>query len=83
MYGTFGRALPRDADQQQAALTPVQTARRGDLVFFPGHVGVMLDGRTLVHANATHMRVSVETLGEGEYGARLQADLSGFGRWTQ
>ncbi|WP_425557664.1 C40 family peptidase [Deinococcus caeni] len=83
VYGTFGRALPRDADQQQAALTPVQTARRGDLVFFPGHVGVMLDGRTLVHANATHMRVSVETLGEGEYGARLQADLSGFGRWTQ
>ncbi|WP_308425303.1 SH3 domain-containing C40 family peptidase [Deinococcus knuensis] len=83
VYGAFGRALPRDADQQQAALTPVQTARRGDLVFFPGHVGLMLDDRRLVHANATHMRVSVETLGEGEYGARLAATVSGFGRWAQ
>ncbi|WP_369409459.1 C40 family peptidase [Deinococcus arboris] len=81
VYGAFGRPLPRDADQQRAALTPVDAAQRGDLAFFPGHVGVMLDGQRLVHANATHMRVTVETLGEGEYGARLQESLQGFGRW--
>ncbi|ALW90358.1 peptidase [Deinococcus actinosclerus] len=83
VYGAFGRDLPRDADQQQAFLTPVNEAQPGDLAFFPGHVGLMLGGRRLLHANATHMRVTVETLGEGEYGARLQAELSGFGRWTQ
>ncbi|TDE85544.1 NlpC/P60 family protein [Deinococcus sp. S9] len=80
-YAALGWALPRDADQQQAALTPVAVPRRGDLAFFPGHVGVMLDERRLVHANATHMRVTVETLGEGEYGRQLAQSLAGFGRW--
>ncbi|GBF06611.1 NLP/P60 [Deinococcus aerius] len=80
-YAALGLALPRDADQQQEALRPVETPGRGDLVFFPGHVGIMLDGRRLVHANATHMRVTVETLGEGEYGGRLAGALTGFGRW--
>lgn len=80
-YAACGRDLPRDADQQQAALAAVEAPERGDLVFFPGHVGVMLDGRRLVHANATHMRVTVETLGEGEYGERLRASCTCFGRW--
>lgn len=80
-YGALGLALPRDADQQQEALRAVEAPGRGDLVFFPGHVGIMLDARRLVHANATHMRVTVETLGEGEYGTRLEEALTGFGRW--
>ncbi|WP_104990583.1 NlpC/P60 family protein [Deinococcus sp. NW-56] len=82
-YGWAGWALPRDADMQQAFLTPVETPQRGDLAFFPGHVGLMLDGQQMVHANATHMRVTVETLGEGDYGARLADSLTGFGRWTR
>ncbi|AWN24555.1 peptidase [Deinococcus irradiatisoli] len=82
VFGAFGRSLPRDADMQQAALRPVEQPQRGDLAFFEGHVGLMLDGRRMVHANATAMAVSVDTLGEGEYGERLQADLLGFGRWT-
>ncbi|GAA4021264.1 C40 family peptidase [Deinococcus rubellus] len=81
VFGVFGQRLPRDADQQQAALTVVDSARRSDLAFFPGHVGIMLDGKKMVHANAGWMAVSVETLGEGEYGKRLQAELLGFGRW--
>ncbi|MFC6659622.1 NlpC/P60 family protein [Deinococcus multiflagellatus] len=81
VYAAHGRALPRDADQQQAALQAVEAPVRGDLAFFPGHVGLMLDERRMVHANATHMRVSIETLGEGEYGTRLQESLEGFGRW--
>ena len=35
---------------------------RGDLVFWKGHVGIMLDGEHLIHANAFHMRVEVERL---------------------
>jgi cell wall-associated NlpC family hydrolase len=61
-----GIDAPRDSDQQREALgealpdgTP---AARGDLVFFPGHVGIMLDGERLVHANAWWMRVVVEPL---------------------
>ncbi|WP_034384129.1 C40 family peptidase [Deinococcus sp. YIM 77859] len=81
VYGMAGRALARDADQQQAQLAPVTEPRRGDLAFFPGHVGVMLSERQMVHANATQMRVTVETLGEGEYGERLARSLTGFGRW--
>ena len=80
VHGAFGRALPRDADQQQAATQPVQEAQPGDLAFFPGHVGLMLDEKHMIHANATGMRVTIETLGEGAYGQRLAASLSGFGR---
>ncbi|ANE43587.1 C40 family peptidase [Deinococcus puniceus] len=81
-YAAVGRALPRDADLQQEALTAVTEPTRGDLAFFPGHVGIMLDERRMLHANATHMRVTVETFGEGDYGTRLAASCTGFGRWT-
>ena len=80
VYSAFGKALPRDADQQQAATLSVPEARAGDLAFFPGHVGLMLDGQRMIHSNATNMRVTIETLGEGAYGKRLAASLSGFGR---
>lgn len=78
--GAYGKALPRDADQQQEGLGKVETPQAGDLAFFEGHVGLMLDERRMIHANATHMRVTIETLGEGEYGARLAASCTGFGR---
>jgi hypothetical protein len=43
----------------------VQAAdRRGDLVFWKGHMGVMLDARMLLHANAFHMQVAIEPLNE-------------------
>jgi len=35
---------------------------RGDLAFFPGHVGWMLDNVHMLHANATHMAVTVDTV---------------------
>ena len=37
---------------------------RGDLVFRKGHVGIMIDGVLMVHANAHHMLVTVEPLPE-------------------
>jgi cell wall-associated NlpC family hydrolase len=61
-----GRACPRDSDQQQALGRPVSQDQlgRGDLVFWKGHVGLMLDGARLIHANAFHMQVEVEPLAE-------------------
>ena len=62
-----GLACPRDADQQERGLgaaLPLDPAglRRGDLVFWRGHVGMMLDRERLIHANGHHMEVSVEPL---------------------
>lgn len=63
-----GIAAPRDSDQQAAALgTMIDEGaglERGDIVFFPGHVGLMVDGTHLVHANAFAMAVSVDPLAE-------------------
>lgn len=58
-----GVACPRDSDMQELALgKPVSLAelRRGDLVFWKGHVAIARDGDSLVHANAHAMMVAVE-----------------------
>jgi cell wall-associated NlpC family hydrolase len=65
-----GIVCPRDSDMQQRALgTAVAMGdltglRRGDLMFWKGHVGVMRDAATLLHANAFHMAVAAEPLRE-------------------
>jgi hypothetical protein len=38
--------------------------RRGDVVFWHGHVGIMRDETTLLHANAHHMLVASEPLSD-------------------
>jgi len=61
-----GRDCPRDSDQQEAAvggtLESVRALRRGDLVFWKGHVGVMTSARQLLHANIHHMSTVEEPL---------------------
>jgi len=37
-----------------------EALRRGDLVFWRGHVGMMQDETRLIHANAHHMAVTIE-----------------------
>ncbi len=63
-----GVAAPRDSDLQQGELgrpvTQEEPLQRGDLVFWKGHVGIMRDASTLLHANATHMLVTSEPLEE-------------------
>ena len=58
-------ACPRDTDMMEQALGHAvarDQIRRGDLVFWKGHVGVMRDAQTLLHANAFHMQVTSEPL---------------------
>lgn len=63
-----GIASPRDTDLQEAALGHALEAginaplRRGDLVFWKGHVGVLTGADRLLHANAHHMAVAAEPL---------------------
>lgn len=67
---------PRDSDMQaRAPGRDVARLRRGDLVFWQGHVGVMLSPTRLLHANAHHMAVVAEPLAEAE--ARIAASGGG------
>ena len=61
-----GIAAPRDSDQQGrlGRAIDAQHLRRGDLVLWRGHVGMMLDPATLIHANAFHVAVAAEPLAE-------------------
>ena len=61
-----GQACPRDTDQQVglgAAVDPLDL-QRGDLVFWRGHVAILLDPRRVIHANAHHMAVAIEPLAD-------------------
>jgi cell wall-associated NlpC family hydrolase len=61
-----GIALRRDTDLQRDQGEAVKFAARepGDLVFWPGHVGLLLDGDRLCHANAHWMAVVTEPLAD-------------------
>lgn len=68
-YGACGVLLPRDSDMQFAWAgdeisdwAAPGALRRGDLVFWKGHVGIMMDAETLVHSNAYHMATAKEPL---------------------
>lgn len=74
-----GVAAPRDSDMLEKLGAPVEAQlRRGDLVFWKGHVGVMRDAETLLHANGYHMAVVCEPLDE----ARARIAASGGGEIT-
>jgi cell wall-associated NlpC family hydrolase len=45
-------------------LSSLGDLRRGDLVFWKGHVAIARDGETLLHANAHAMAVAIEPVVE-------------------
>jgi cell wall-associated NlpC family hydrolase len=60
-----GHPAPRDADMQAGELGHAidlrkDKLRRGDLVFWDGHVGIMTSEKDFLHANAFHMAVEAE-----------------------
>jgi cell wall-associated NlpC family hydrolase len=66
-----GVASPRDSDMQEATLgkaiaidDPRSPLARGDLIFWKGHVGIMRDPVTLLHANGWHMKTVSEPLAQ-------------------
>lgn len=76
-----GIEAPRDSDMQEqmgVALAPDANLARGDLVFWKGHIGVMRDAATLLHANGFHMAVVSEPLVE----AKSRTAASGAGGVT-
>jgi len=61
-FYAVGRACPRDSDLQAQLGYPVARSqvRRGDIVCWRGHVGLLVDTDTLIHANVHHMAVVIE-----------------------
>ncbi|MCV6586718.1 MAG: NlpC/P60 family protein [Marinibacterium sp.] len=60
-----GRDCPRDSDLQARHGRDIgqdEPLLRGDVICWKGHVGLMLDAHTLIHANAHHMAVAIEPL---------------------
>jgi cell wall-associated NlpC family hydrolase len=62
-----GVSCPRDSDMQEAALGTAVSAnpsalKRGDLIFWKGHVAIVRDRDSLLHANAFHMAVAIEPI---------------------
>jgi cell wall-associated NlpC family hydrolase len=71
-----GQTCPRDSDMQQGslghALDPAaKQLRRGDLIFWKGHVAIVRDADSIVHANAHHMATAIENTAEAI--ARIKA----------
>jgi cell wall-associated NlpC family hydrolase len=72
-----GTGCPRDSDMQQDSLgrplSPAEMKKlhRGDLIFWKGHVAIVRDADTIVHANAHHMATVVENTREAI--ARIKA----------
>jgi len=62
-----GLDAPRDTDMQQEQLgthiaVQLSGLKRGDLIFWKGHVGIMTSAKKMIHANAFHMAVETEYL---------------------
>lgn len=81
-----GIACPRDSDMQEAefgvalAIGPdLSGLKRGDLVFWKGHVAIMLDDTRMIHANGWTMDVYAEPLKVAEQRIR---DISNGGPIT-
>jgi cell wall-associated NlpC family hydrolase len=80
-----GLAAPRDSDLLESfypvecPVTPdFDGLRRGDAVFWKGHVGIIRDATTLLHANGHHMLVASEPLA----GAAARIQTKSFGAIT-
>lgn len=80
-FAACGRACPADSDQQWqglgTALAETAPLRRGDLLFWRGHVALACDAQTLIHANGHTMNVAHEPIAA----ARARIAAAGDGVW--
>ena len=74
-FSMAGLCLPRDTDMQERlgedipsrdAVTGALALQRGDLVFWRGHVALMIDATTIVHASGHQMLVCAENLDQAQ-----------------
>jgi hypothetical protein len=67
-YQTYGEDIPRNTSQQvklkKKHISNVDDLKRGCVVFWKGHVGIMIDKFNCIHANAFHMQTKIEPLNQ-------------------
>lgn len=77
-FAACGIACPADSDMQREglgeAIADDAPLVRGDLLFWKGHVGIMVDAETLIHANAHHMSTSYEPIERAVLRIKAQGD---------
>ncbi len=65
-YETYGQNIPRNSQDQltlnKILINDINNLSRGSVVFWKGHVGLMVDKKNCIHANAFHMTTVVEPL---------------------
>jgi cell wall-associated NlpC family hydrolase len=67
-YKAAGMAMPRDSYMQRTIGSEVVLGpnfdglKRGDLICWRGHVAIMLDATSIIHANGYHLKVAREPL---------------------
>lgn len=66
-----GFPCPRDSDMQENWFdgridpeTATSDLQRGDLLFWNGHVAIVRNAATIIHANAFHMQTAIESTAE-------------------
>ena len=67
-YQTYGEDIPRNTSQQvklkKKYIEDIEHLKRGCVVFWKGHVGIMVDKFNCIHANAFHMQTKIEPLNQ-------------------
>lgn len=65
-YQTYGENIPRNTSQQvklkKNLIKDIDDLKRGCVIFWKGHVGIMIDKFNCIHANAFHMQTKIEPL---------------------
>ncbi|MDC0975680.1 NlpC/P60 family protein [Alphaproteobacteria bacterium] len=67
-YQTYGEDIPRNTSQQvklkKKHIKDIDYLKRGCVIFWKGHVGIMIDKFNCIHANAFHMQTKIEPLNQ-------------------
>ena len=79
-----GISCPRDTDMQRAELSgdldfdpdALPPLERGDLVYWPDHVAMMIDATHAIHANAFHASVAIEPVAAAAARARGEGPIA-------
>lgn len=65
-YQTYGQIIPRNTSLQisleKKIVNDIKNLKRGCVIFWLGHVGIMVDNISCIHANAFHMKTTTEPL---------------------
>jgi cell wall-associated NlpC family hydrolase len=65
-YQTYGETIPRNTSQQiqlkKKNIKNINDLKRGCVIFWKGHVGIMIDSLNCIHANTFHMKTKTEPL---------------------